>query len=336
MLGSRGSDLALAQAKMVEQALRNAWPDLEVATEIIRTSGDEGARAVALEDRKAGRKGMFTREIEKELLVRRIDVAVHSAKDLPSARMDELEVRATLPRAHAQDVLVTKTNGGLTTIPAGSVIATGSIRRQRQLGWKRPDLQIADLHGNVPTRLRKLQENEAWSGIILARAGLERLGLEIVGRALRLPRIKQGGALRPNESGQPKRSPYNGGRAADPFTSRASMEILSPEDFVPAGGQGVIALQIRRDDVQIQRIVEEINDRPTLAALRAEREFLRLLNGDCDSPVGVHAVVNAGQIELRAQIFAAPATAPKVGTISGASDEPEGVATALMQQIYGG
>src|SRR5207247_3302071 len=113
-------------------------------------------------------KGMFTREIEKELLVRRIDLAVHSAKDLPSERREELEVRATLPRAKTDDVLIAKNGARLTTLPSGSLIATGSVRRQHQLRWKRPDLQLVELRGNVPTRLRKLRENEHWSGSVLA------------------------------------------------------------------------------------------------------------------------------------------------------------------------
>ena len=158
---------------------------------------------------------MFTREIEKELLVRRIDVAVHSAKDLPSERLEELEVVATLPRANTEDVLVTKT---------GRRLAAWRNRRDGQRAaatsiapW-RPDLTIVDLRGNVPTRLRKLQENETWSGIILARAGLDRLGLEV------------------------------------------PMEILSPDDFVPAGGQGIIALQIRRGRRGARQLLEAIND----------------------------------------------------------------------------
>lgn len=293
-LGSRGSDLARAQVRLVEQALHKAWPQLEVAVEIIRTSGDESHRGTPIADRKAGRKGLFTREIEKELLVRRIDVAVHSAKDLPSERLDALAVWATLPRAATEDILIIKEGGGLTTLPAGSVIATGSIRRQRQLGWIRPDLQIVDLRGNVPTRLRKLRENESWSGIILARAGLDRLGVKVAG------------------------------------------EILSRDDFVPAGGQGVIALQVRRDDNGVQKLVEAINDRATHVCLRAEREFLRLLDGDCDSPVGVQAEIKAGELRLQAQVFEAPAAAPRVGTVLGSSGDPEALATKLMKQLYGG
>ncbi len=294
VLGSRGSKLALTQARMVEQALRLAWPGLEVAIEIVRTSGDEGTPAEPVTDPKAGRKGMFTREIEKELLARRIDVAVHSAKDLPSEQLAELEVRATLRRAKTEDILVTRNGAGLTTIPSGGTIATGSIRRQRQLLWKRPDLQIADLRGNVPTRLRKLRENENWSGIILARAGLERLGLEVKG------------------------------------------EVLSPDDFLAAGGQGVIALQVRRDNESTKELLEAVNHQPTYDCLRAEREFLRLLQGDCDSPVGVQAVIDDEKLTLRAQVFETEEAEPRVGKMSGAAAEPEAIAAQLMKQLYGG
>ena len=114
------------------------------------------------------------------------------------------------------------------------------------------------------------------------------------------------------------------------------MEILSQEDFVPAGGQGVIALQIRRDDANAQRVFDAINDRTTLLALRAEREFLRLLDGDCDSPVGVQATLGDDKLILRAQVFQTNKSAPKMGEITGGSDDPEAVARSLMQLIYGG
>jgi hydroxymethylbilane synthase len=293
VLGSRGSDLALAQAQMVEQALRRAWPDLVIATEIIRTRGDEGAPAEPVVDRKAGRKGMFTGAIEKQLLVRLIDLAVHSAKDLPSEGPGDLEICAALRRGPAGDALITKDNFCLTSLPAGAIVATGSVRRERQLRWKRPDLEVADLRGNVPTRLRKLSETESWSGIILARAGLERLGLSL------------------------------------------EMEFLSEEDFVPAGGQGVIALQVRRDDERVQRLVAPINHEATRICLRAEREFLRLLNGDCDSPVGVQASITDEKLHLRAQVFEPGISAPRAGRLSGRVAQPEALAAQLMSKLYG-
>lgn len=304
---------------MAETALRMARPDLEVVIEIIRTSGDEGRQRAAIVDRKAGRKGMFTREIEKELLAGRIDVAVHSAKDLPSEQRDELEVTATLRRANTDDVLVTKDGLGLTSVAAGSTIATGSIRRQRQLKWKRSDLKVAEVRGNVSTRLRKLRENPAWSGIILAEAGLERLG--IVSRTLRQPDLE--GELQPSEAWQLDRPRYQ-------------FAPLSSEDFLSAGGQGIIALQVRCEDAHTKELLAAIDDRPTHLCLRAEREFLRLLNGDCDSPVGVQARFQPNELRLRAQVFSADEGAPRVGMVTRSDNEPELIASELMTQMYGG
>jgi hydroxymethylbilane synthase len=293
ILGSRGSELAQAQARMVEQALRKAHPAIAIEIRLIQTSGDERSPRAPIIDRKAGRKGMFTREIEKELAAGTIDLAVHSAKDLPSEQPNDLEVRATLPRANTEDILVTRDNFRLTNLPSGATIATGSIRRQRQLRWQRPDLQIVGLRGNVPTRLRKLRENENWSGIILARAGLERLGLD-----------------------------FNG-------------EVLSEENFVSAGGQGIIALQVRRSESGLRALLEAIDDLPTHLCLRAEREFLRLLDGDCDSPVGVQARIAGELLQIRAQVFGEEEEPPRMATVSGPSTEPEKIAGELMKKIYG-
>jgi len=207
--------------------------------------------------------------------------------------MEELEIGAVLPRGPTGDVLIAQNGFSLTSLPPGAVVATGSIRRQRQLQWKRPDLRVADLRGNVPTRLRKLRENESWSGIILARAGVERLGLKV------------------------------------------EMEALSGDDFVPAGGQGVIALQARREDERMRRLLAPIDDEPTRLCLHAEREFLRLLDGDCDSPVGVHARMIDGKLQLQAQVFAEEVPAPGVGVVTGALSDPEALASALMNKLYG-
>ena len=178
VIGTRGSALARAQTEMVERALRTAWSDLAIEIKIIKTSGDDAARnAVEPVDRRAGRKGMFTAEIERSLLASEIDLAVHSAKDLPSEKTPGLEIAAVLPRAPVEDVLIMKTPGDFVSLRPGAVVATGSVRRAYQLQAKRPDLCIVDVRGNVPTRLRKLIEND-WDALVLARAGLERLGFE--------------------------------------------------------------------------------------------------------------------------------------------------------------
>lgn len=305
ILGSRGSELARAQTALVANALQRAWPEIEIHIEIIKTRGDERSlETVAPVDLRAGRKGLFTCEIERVLAAGGIDIAVHSAKDLPSDATPGVDVRSVLPRAAVEDVLISKNHGGLAALPNGCVVGTGSVRRQCQLRWLRPDLHMFELRGNVPTRLRKLDENP-WEAIVLARAGIERLG-HVLG-----PRGIRGG-------------------------SRTFFaEILDKEFFLPAGGQGMIALQVRSDDSKTKECVERINDMPTLACLRAEREFLRLLQGDCWTPVGVLATVRAGAMTIRGQVFENGTVVPRTACVEGAETTPELLARRLLEAIGG-
>ncbi|SRR6266566_5693362 len=302
VIGTRGSELARAQARMVEEALREKWPDITIQTKIIRTRGDESRSQV--KNLRHGRKRLFTAEIESALLARDVDLAVHSAKDLPSELTADTEIAAVLPRAALDDVLVSKRPGGLASVREGATIATGSVRRKHQLSWKRPDVEIVDLRGNVPTRLRKLAEND-WDALVLARAGLERLGLSPAQTEIT----------------------FEGGQF---FT-----EVLAHESFLPAGGQGVIALQIRAGDEGMRAIVDSVNDRETLLCLRAEREFLRLLQGDCNSPVGVLAMIENRMMKLHAQLFNQLSVAPHEGRVEGKCDDGEGLAEELLRQING-
>jgi hydroxymethylbilane synthase len=297
-LGTRGSELARAQTLLVENAIRTAHPNVEIETKIILTRGDN-AKVV---DLAAGRKGLFTAEIERALLARHVDVAVHSAKDLPSQTSPGAQVAAVLRRASINDVLISKHSRGLASVPYGATVATGSVRRQRQLHWKRADLKVVDLRGNVPTRLRKLVENE-WDGIVLARAGLERLGF----------------APTQNEIGFEGRQFF--------------LEILPREIFVPAGGQGIIALQIRIDDQNTKALLESVNDPETLLCLRAEREFLGRLHGDCNFPVGVHATISNGKMKLYAQVFEDESPSPQQAEVEGESDEGDQLAAELLRKI---
>jgi hydroxymethylbilane synthase len=302
VIGTRGSELARAQARLAEQALREKWPDLSIETKIVRTKGDEsGSRAGTS---LYGRKGLFTAEIEKPLLAGDVDLAVHSAKDLPSELTAGTEIAAVLPRAALDDVLVSKRPGGLVALREGAMIATGSVRRKNQLAWNHPGLVIVDLRGNVPTRLRKLAEND-WDAIVLARAGLERLALS------------------------PAQTDIT-------FEDRQFfIEVLPRESFLPAGGQGVIALQIRAGDEDMRAIADSVNDHETLLCLRAEREFLRLLHGDCNSPVGVLATIENRMMKLRAQVFDQLSVPPREGRVEGTRDDGEGLAGELLRQING-
>jgi len=297
-LGTRGSDLARAQTLLVEKAIRSEHPNATIETKIITTRGDTSK----IVDIAAGRKGLFTAEIERALLASEVDVAVHSAKDLPSQTSPGAQIAAVLPRAPIDDVLISKHSGGLDSLPHGATVATGSVRRQRQLHWKRADIKVVDLRGNVPTRLRKLAENE-WDGIVLARAGLERLGFS--------PTQKDIG--------------FEGGQFF--------VEILPCEIFLPAGGQGIIALQIRADDQTTKAFLKSVNDPQTLLCLRAEREFLSRLHGDCNFPVGVHATISNEKMKLRAQLFEGESPTPRQAEVEGESDEGDQLAAELLRKI---
>jgi hydroxymethylbilane synthase len=299
MIGTRGSALARAQTEMVVNALRGALSDLAIEVKIIQTSGDETVEPM---DRHAGRKGMFTAEIERALLAQEIDVAVHSAKDLPSEKTPGLEIVAVLPRAPVEDVLIMKAPGNFVSLGVGAVVATGSVRRSYQLQAQRADLRIVELRGNVPTRLRKLVESD-WDAAVLARAGLERLGFEPARARIEFEGIRL-------------------------FT-----ELLPCSDFVPAGGQGVIALQARSEDENTKQLVERINHAETLLCLRAEREFLRLLHGGCDSPVGVLATIEATAMTLRADLFEPESRTRRTGRVNGNPEQPEWLAAELIKQI---
>ena len=297
-LGTRGSELARAQTLLVEKAIRSAHPKVTIETKIIATRGDN-AKVV---DVQAGRKGLFTAEIERALLAGEVNVAVHSAKDLPSQTSSRAQIVAVLPRASIDDVLILKHSGGLAALPSGATVATGSVRRQRQLRWKREDLKVVDLRGNVPTRLRKLTEN-VWDGIVLARAGLERLGFSAI----------------QTEIG------FQGGKFF--------LEILPSEIFLPAGGQGIIALQIRAADQNTSALLAAVNDRETLLCLQAEREFLAQLHGDCNSPVGVHATIRNGKMKLCAQVFEDESPMPRQAEVEGTPGEGDLLAAELLRKI---
>ncbi len=298
ILGTRGSELARAQARLAKRAIQKACPNAGIETRIIATRGDNVRRI----ERRGGRKGLFTAEVERALLAGDVDIAVHSAKDLPSETNPSAEIAAVLNRAPMDDVLVLKHRGGFASLPQRATVATGSVRRKHQLLWKRPDLKLVDLRGNVPTRLRRLTENN-WDAIVLAHAGLERLGL----------------------------SPT---RSAISFNGRQFfVEVLPHEVFLPAGGQGIIALQIRASDKEMKAIADLVNDRQTLLCLWAEREFLRLLHGDCNCPVGVLATIQNDKMKLRAQLFIDQSAAPREAEVEGSCDQGEHLAAKLLNRL---
>jgi len=255
-LGTRGSPLALAQAHELRDRLAEAGAVAkeEIEIVVIRTSGDRiSDRSLA----EAGGKGLFTKELDEALLDRRIDIAVHSAKDLPTLLPDGVGIAGYLPREDARDALVAPRFGGLDKLPPGALIGTASVRREAQLRRLRPDIEVRLLRGNVDTRLRKLAEGE-YDATLLALAGLKRLHRE--------------------------------GEAT---------EILDVARFIPAVGQGAIALALRADDARLALRLAPVLDEPTEHALAAERAFLGKLDGSCRTPIAGHAVLAGGHLRFR-------------------------------------
>jgi hydroxymethylbilane synthase len=255
-LGTRGSPLALAQADEASRMLRQAHglEEEEIGIVVIRTTGDRIIdRALA----EAGGKGLFTKELDEALLDGRIDIAVHSAKDLPTLLPPALSLRGYLAREDARDALIAPCFGSLERLPQGANIGTASVRREAQLRRLRPDITVRLLRGNVDTRLRKIDEGEC-DATLLALAGLKRLGL-----------------------------------------ANKATQILDPVSFVPAVGQGAIALMTRADDEEIAARLRPVLDAPTGIALAAERAFLGKLDGSCRTPIAGHAIVQDGIVRFR-------------------------------------
>jgi hydroxymethylbilane synthase len=306
-IGTRGSALALAQVDLTEAALRVACPELRTEREIFITRGDQKLDLNLLTRGEAGGKGLFTRELEDALIEGRIDVAVHSLKDLPGHNPKGLELTAVLERAPTADVLVSKAAGGLDALAQGAHVGTSSVRRARQIAWLRPDLVIGEWRGNVPTRLRKLGERADVSAIVLAEAGLRRLGCALdFGK----------GTLK-----------FDGGEFhASSLAGR----------IVPAIGQGAIALQIRADREEVRAVLGRINHPPTMTAIRAERELQRLLSGDCSLPVGVHTELKNDRLLMHGILFSDPVKPPAEADAEGSADEPERVAGELFRKLCPG
>lgn len=295
VIGSRGSKLALWQAGWVRDQIRERHPTVEVSIEIIRTSGDVQKDApLAL----IGGKGVFTKELEEALLDERIDLAVHSLKDLPTILPADLIISAITERDDPRDALVLRSDfevgqPSIKTLPQGSIVGTSSPRRLSQLKHLRPDLSIKDLRGNVDTRLRKLDSGE-YDAVILAVAGLRRLGL----------------------------------------AERISAPIETDE-MLPAVGQGAIALETRRHDLETKKLLDALEHVQTRAACTAERALLRALGGGCQLPIAAHAVVDGERLKLEG-LVADPSGEPIIresieGDVSAASLLGEELAGRLLQ-----
>lgn len=308
-VGTRGSDLALYQADVTEGALECAFPELKLERRIIKTTGDrrtDVALADVAKEEGVFDKGVFIKELELALEDGTIDLAVHSLKDMPTVLEDGFELAAVLPRAAVRDVLVTRNGNDLKSLPEGARVGTSSVRRAKQVEYIRPDLKIVDLRGNVPTRLEKLRDGDEHDAILLAEAGLVRLGY-----LLETPHGDQGERL---------------------VGFQGLMAVRLPEEeFYPAAGQGAIGLEIRWSDKQTRMLAKTIECIPTWTRITAEREFLRLLDGGCHTPVGVYSTLKDGLITMKARVFPEEGGEPKTGEVTG--DDPKAVAKELFDTL---
>jgi hydroxymethylbilane synthase len=287
IVGTRGSRLAVIQTEAVVGELAKANPGYHFDLVKIATAGDRHRKA-SLWD--FGEIGIFVKELEEALQDGRIDIAVHSLKDMPTEVTLGLTIAAVTQRCDPRDVLVSP-HGSLSDLPAGARVGTGSPRRAVQLLAQRPDIEVLPLRGNIDTRLKKMSPMEL-DGILLAAAAMIRLGME----------------------------------------SRIT-EYLSPDAFVPAAGQGAVAIEVRADDEAMLQMASCVNHDCSWTEVTAERAFLRALGGGCREPIA--ALGSASGEKLRLVGMVASSTSGEIlrAEVSGAVSNPESVGAQLARDM---
>ena len=261
-IATRGSALALAQARSVLAQCEVAFPERRFELKIIKTTGDK-LQTASLASLNLP-KGLFTKELETALLNREADLAVHSLKDLPTELPAGLVLGAVGERADARDVLIAREATRVADLPRGATVATSSTRRQAFLLDLRPDLKVVPIRGNVPTRLKRFAEKPGLNAMVLAAAGLIRLGYSF---------------------------------------AEINAHPLSFDEMLPCVGQAALGIEIRSDDAEMAAICEKLNHPITFACVTAERAFLRGVGGGCQIPVAAYAELKGEEIHLRAVSF---------------------------------
>ena len=293
VIGSRGSKLALWQAEHARDRLVQLNPEIEIRIEVIKTTGDVKSDPLSV----IGGKGVFTKELEDALLDGRIDIAVHSLKDLPTILPARLSISAIGEREDPRDALVLAAGSefaaaALGNLPRGAIVGTSSPRRLAQLRcWFGDKLEIKDLRGNVDTRIRKLDEGQ-YDAVILASAGLVRLGLQ----------------------------------------DRISLRIPI-EHMLPAVGQGAIAIETRSDDEFAIEVTRKLDHRETRLACLAERSFLRGLGGGCQLPIAAHARFEGDLLKLDGLVAQPDGSKRLQDSLSGSPDSAENIGATLASTL---
>ncbi|MDC2995861.1 hydroxymethylbilane synthase [Candidatus Pelagibacter sp.] len=261
IIGTRGSKLALIYAKIAEKNIKkfkSKFSIKSVSIKKVTTTGDK-IQNKRLSD--VGGKGLFTKKIESELLNKKIDIAVHASKDIPSKVSKKLYTNCFLKRNDPREVLITRNKKKFKNLPKNSIVGTSSFRREFQLKKIRKDLIYKLIRGNVDTRINKLN-NKFYDAIILSYAGLKVLGMK-------------------NKISQ----------------------IFSLSEIIPSAGQGAIALQCRKNDFRMIKLLKGINHKRTNICVNAERDVLKILDGDCETPVGVNAKIQNNTLNIATELF---------------------------------
>jgi len=292
IIGSRGSRLALTQAGWVKRQLEFIYPDSDFPIEVIKTTGDVNSSSLT----KIGGQGVFTKELEDALRDRRIDLAVHSLKDLPTTLSEDLKLGAICEREDPRDALALPLSNdvhhsSIRDLRPGAIVGTSSLRRLSQLKHLRGDVEVRDLRGNVDTRLRKLDEGQ-YDAMILAAAGLRRLGLD----------------------------------------NRISL-LISPEQMVPAVGQGALGIEIRAEDPALAHLVRRLNHSDTQIACTAERSLLRSMGGGCLLPIAAHGLVLNGELRLDGLVASADGKEVVRDRITGPGADAEALGRRLADRL---
>ncbi|KOS67846.1 porphobilinogen deaminase [Lysinibacillus contaminans] len=290
IVGSRRSKLALTQTNWFINELKAAGAPFEFEVKEIVTKGDQ---ILDVQLSKVGGKGLFVKEIEQALYDKEIDFAVHSMKDMPAVLPEGLVIGCIPPREDARDAFISKGHVKFADLPAGAVVGTSSLRRSAQLLTLRPDVEIKWIRGNVDTRLAKL-ETEEYDAIILAAAGLKRLG----------------------------------------WSDDVVTEFLTIEDCLPAVAQGSLGIECREDDVELLAELSKLTDSATWKEAHAERAFLAAMDGGCQVPIAGYAKTNGDQITLTGLVAAPDASVVYKETVVGSDAEAIGkeLADILTEQ----
>ena len=286
IIGTRGSRLAVIQANIVALELQRAYPSIEIEIRKIVTEGDRN-RNMSIDE--TGNTGIFVKTLEEALADERIDIAVHSLKDMPTLLPVNMCLAAVMKRIDPRDALVADSRFG--ELKPGSLIGTGSLRRTAQLKNLRGDLQVINIRGNVDSRLRKVSSGEL-QGVIIAAAAMIRLGWD------------------------------------DKIT-----EYLPLESFLPAVGQGALAIEARKDDHAIEEYVTVLNHLPTWLAVRAERAFLHTVEGGCRAPVAALATVDGQLLKITAMVADKAGTKMIKKSLEGDARQAESQGVKLAQMM---